>query len=172
MRAPFPRAERSAAALLLFSGAMSRPDSPQARNPAGSRAIVLGRLEAQVMECLWQSGEALSVREVSGRLNGPWAYTTIMTTLDRLFKKGLASRVSVARAFVYRARLSRTDLGVQALKTAVSGLDAEGGTRELALAALVDVLESQDPGWLDSLDRLVREKKRALRQARRGEERG
>lgn len=171
MRAPFPRAERSAAALLLFSGAMSRPDSPQARNPAGSRAIVLGRLEAQVMECLWQSGEALSVREVSGRLNGPWAYTTIMTTLDRLFKKGLASRVSVARAFVYRARLSRTDLGVQALKTAVSGLDAEGGTRELALAALVDVLESQDPGWLDSLDRLVREKKRALRQVRRGEER-
>ncbi len=124
------------------------------------------------MECLWQSDAPKSVREVALRLNGPWAYTTLMTTLDRLFKKRLATRESLGRAFVYRARLSRTDLGVQALKTAVSDIDAATDTRELALAALVDALESHDPGWLDSLDRLVREKKRALRQSRKAEERG
>lgn len=118
------------------------------------------------MDCLWQSEEALSVRDVAVRLNGSWAYTTIMTTLDRLFKKSLASREPRGRAFVYRARLTRTDLGVHALKAAVSDIDAEPETRELALAALVDALESQDPDLLDSLDRLVREKRKALRHAR------
>jgi hypothetical protein len=61
---------------------------------------------------------------------------------------------------------------VQALRTAVSGLEAAADTRDLALAALVDAIESHDPEWLESLDRLVREKRRALRQARRAEERG
>lgn len=151
---------------------MIRLDSATGSPPAGPRPIVLGRLEALVMDCLWQSDEALSVRDVGLRLNGPWAYTTLMTTLDRLFKKNLASREPRGRAFVYRARLSRTDLGVQALKTAVSGFDARTETRELALAALVDALESHDPELLDSLDRLVREKRKALRQVRKTEERG
>ena len=122
------------------------------------------------MDCLWQSDEAVSVRDVAARLNGPWAYTTLMTTLDRLFKKNLASREPRGRAFAYRARLSRTDLGVQALKTAVSDIGAGTDTRELALAALVDALESHDPELLDSLDRLVREKRKALRQPRPSEE--
>ena len=137
---------------------------------AGPRALVLGRLEALVMDCLWQSEGDMSVRDVAASLNGPWAYTTLMTTLDRLFKKKLATRESRGRAFAYRARLSRTDLGVQALKTAVSDIDGGTETRELALAALVDALESHDPVLLDSLDRLVRERRKALRRARKAEE--
>jgi predicted transcriptional regulator len=132
----------------------------------------LGRLESQVMDCLWRSDEALSVRDVSQRLNGPWAYTTLMTTLDRLFKKGLLTREPKSRAFVYRARLTRADLGVRALRTAVSDIEAGAPNRDLAIAALVDAIESHDPGWLDSLDRLVKEKKRALQKARKAEERG
>lgn len=139
---------------------------------AGPRALVLGRLEALVMDCLWQSEGDMSVRDVAASLNGPWAYTTLMTTLDRLFKKKLATRESRGRAFAYRARLSRTDLGVQALKTAVSDIDGGTETRELALAALVDALESHDPVLLDSLDRLVRERRKALRRARKAEEHG
>ena len=150
---------------------MNRVDASFGTPLSGPRAIVLGRLEALVMECLWRSDEALSVRDVAARLDGPWAYTTLMTTLDRLFKKNLASREPKGRAFVYRARLSRTDLGVHALKTAVSDIDAGTDTRDLALAALVDALESHDPDLLDSLDRLVREKRKALRQARKAEER-
>jgi predicted transcriptional regulator len=136
------------------------------------RGVVLGRLEALLMDCLWQRDEAMSVRDVAARLNGPWAYTTLMTTLDRLFKKDLLTREARGRAFVYRARLSRTDLSVQALKTAVSDIDAATDTRDLALAALVDALESHDPEMLDSLDRLVREKRKALRQAKKAEGRG
>ena len=124
------------------------------------------------MDCLWRSDEALSVRDVSQRLNGPWAYTTLMTTLDRLFKKSLLTREPKGRAFLYRARLTRADLGVRALRTAVSDIDAGAPNRELAIAALVDAIESHDPDWLDSLDRLVKEKKRALQKARKAEERG
>ena len=140
--------------------------------PSALPAPGLGRLEALVMECLWKSEAAVSVRDVVSRLNGPWAYTTLMTTLDRLFKKGLASRDPKGRAFVYRPRLSRTDLSVRALKTAVSDIRAGGDSPELAVAALVNALESTDPEWLDSLDRLVKERKRALKQSRRSEDRG
>jgi len=133
------------------------------RDVVAPRSIVLGSLETQVMECLWASDHAMSVREVTHRLNGPWAYTTLMTTLDRLFKKGLASRDPRGRAFEYRASISRTDLGVQAVTTAVSELDSNSQASDLALAALVDAIESQNPEWLDSLDRLVREKKKALK---------
>jgi predicted transcriptional regulator len=143
--------------------------SPESPAPAtASRGLALGPLEALVMDCLWQSGGPLSVREVAARLNGPWAYTTLMTTLDRLFKKGLASREAMGRAFLYSARLSRADLGVHALRIAVSDIGA-ADTRDLALAALVDALESHDPEMLDSLDRLVKEKRKALRQARKTE---
>jgi predicted transcriptional regulator len=150
---------------------MNHAAPPEGHSPTGFRSAPLGRLESLVMECLWQCEEAASVREVAVRMNGPWAYTTLMTTLDRLFKKNLATREARGRAFVYRARLSRTALGAETLRTVVSGMDAGGNSRDLALAALVDVVESHDPEWLDSLDRLVKERKRALRQARKEEER-
>lgn len=121
------------------------------------------------MTRLWESDLGLSVRELRARLNGPWAYTTVMTTLDRLYKKGLATREPRGRAFAYKASVTRADLGLRALKTAVSAIGAGTDNRDLAVAALVDAIESHDPAWLDSLDRLVREKKRALKEARRPE---
>jgi predicted transcriptional regulator len=135
-----------------------------------NRSLALGRLETLVMECLWRCEDAVSVRDVALRLKGPWAYTTLMTTLDRLFKKGLASREPRGRAFAYRAQLSRAELGVQALRTAVSGIEAGADSRDLALAALVDAIESYDPDWLDSLDRMVQEKKRSLSHTRKESE--
>lgn len=146
---------------------MIRAIATETQAGTGTGPQVLGRLEARVMECLWKSDGALSVRDVALWLDGPWAYTTLMTTLDRLFKKGLASRETRGRAFVYRARRSRTETGVEALKSAVLHMNADADSRDLALAALVDVLESHDPLWLDSLDRMVREKRRVVRQARK-----
>ncbi|MEO8359436.1 MAG: BlaI/MecI/CopY family transcriptional regulator [Vicinamibacteria bacterium] len=148
---------------------------PRLLNPVASQKgagpSVLGRLETLVMECLWKSEGGMSVRDVTRHLNGPWAYTTIMTTLDRLFKKGLTGREQQGRAFIYRVRLSRSDLGVRALKNAISAIDSGTDTQELAVAALVNAIESHDPAWLDSLDRLVREKKRALAHAKPREDR-
>ena len=51
----------------------------------------LGRLERAVMDTVWAGGD-FSVRDVQSTLGRPAAYTTVMTTLDRLFKKGLVRR--------------------------------------------------------------------------------
>ena len=68
----------------------------------------LGPLEVAVMEILWTRGES-NVREVVARLGRPLAYTTVMTTLDRLFKKGLLGRRKSDRAFLYLPSLSRRE---------------------------------------------------------------
>src|SRR5438128_8928980 len=59
-----------------------------ARHKNNKVMILLGPLEITVMEILWQRGES-NVRDVAEKLDRPLAYTTVMTTLDRLFKKGL-----------------------------------------------------------------------------------
>lgn len=73
---------------------------------------VLGELEQAVMDVLWGRSEALSVREVHAALsNGrELAYTTVMTVLDRLAKKGIVVRNLDGRAWHYRPALSRAEL--------------------------------------------------------------
>ena len=63
----------------------------------------LGPLEITVMEILWTHGES-NVRDVVDRLGRPLAYTTVMTTLDRLYKKGMLERRKADRAFFYSPR--------------------------------------------------------------------
>ena len=61
----------------------------------------LGPLEQRVLELLWRSSGPRTVREVQEGLGGALAYTTVMTTLDRLFKKGLLERRREGQAFSY-----------------------------------------------------------------------
>jgi hypothetical protein len=68
-----------------------------------SQQLMLGPLEMQVMNVAWSVGRC-SVRDVVERLNSKLAYTTVMTTLDRLFKKGLLEREKSERAFLYSPR--------------------------------------------------------------------
>src|SRR5256885_2055292 len=69
----------------------------------------LGSLERDVMGLVWDRGE-ISVRGACDGLGGQVAYTTVMTTLDRLFKKGLLARRKAGRAFVYRAAATRQEI--------------------------------------------------------------
>src|SRR5262245_27789716 len=72
----------------------------------------LGSLERHVMAIVWARGE-VSVRDACERIaagGSAVAYTTLMTTMDRLFKKGLLARRKVRRAFVYRATASRAEV--------------------------------------------------------------
>src|SRR5580658_8980334 len=59
--------------------------------------VALGHIELKVLDVLWEHGES-NVHEVVQRLGRPLAYTTVMTTLDRLFKKDLLVRRSAERA--------------------------------------------------------------------------
>ena len=71
-------------------------------------AAMLGPLELELMQILWSRGES-NVRDVVCRLDRSLAYTTVMTTLDRLYKKGFLDRRMPDRAFVYSPRFSREE---------------------------------------------------------------
>jgi predicted transcriptional regulator len=64
------------------------------------------RLELECLKALWDIGEA-NVRDVQGTLGRPLAYTTVMTVLDRLARRGCVERRKVGRGFRYSAVLSR-----------------------------------------------------------------
>src|SRR6266700_5628943 len=69
----------------------------------------LGALEREVLSLVWERGDN-TVRDVCERLEATVAYTTVMTTMDRLFKKRLLSRHKVGRAFVYSATATRDEM--------------------------------------------------------------
>jgi predicted transcriptional regulator len=122
----------------------------------------LGTLERQVIEILWTSDE-VTVRDVHVRLDGKVAYTTVMTTLDRLFRKGLLARTKRARAFVYSAVATREELDDIVASDVVSGLLAGEWSAPLPfLSNLVDAVGERDRALLDELERLVRTKRRQL----------
>ena len=100
----------------------------------------LGPLEQRVLDALCARGADARVRDLHASFPDI-AYTTLMTTLDRLHRKGVVDRVLDGRAFAYRARLTRT---------------------EAVLSFLVDEVGDLDADALDVLERLVRERRRAL----------
>lgn len=122
----------------------------------------LGTLERQVLDVVWTSGE-VTVREVHARLDGKVAYTTVMTTLDRLFRKGLLARTKRARAFVYSAAATREELDDIVASDVVSGLLAGEWSKPLPfLSNLVDAVGERDRALLDELERLVKSKRKQL----------
>ena len=124
----------------------------------------LGTLERDVMAVVWTAPE-VSVRDVCARLESV-AYTTVMTTMDRLFKKGLLGRRKVGRAFVYRAVATREELqGAVASELMQSLLERQGAPLPL-LSSLVDAVSQRDRALLDDLERLIREKRRAVDRAK------
>jgi predicted transcriptional regulator len=73
---------------------------------------VFGDLEQAVMDVLWASPAAMSVRDVQAALapQRELAYTTVMTVMDRLAKKGQLTRELDGRAWMYRAAHSWAQL--------------------------------------------------------------
>lgn len=124
-----------------------------------------GALEREVLEILWTEGN-LAVRDVQARLRREAAYTTVMTTLDRLYKKGVLTRVQAGRAFVYSPAITRAQLQASIASSVLTGLLQGRGEATLpVLSNLVDTVGSQDGGadLLKNLEELVREKRRRLR---------
>ncbi|HUX67866.1 MAG TPA: BlaI/MecI/CopY family transcriptional regulator [Terriglobales bacterium] len=122
----------------------------------------LGPLESQVMEILWRQGAA-NVREVIQRMPRPLAYTTVMTTLDRLFKKGLLERNKPERAFVYAPTLSRAQWARrQAGEFMASFLSGPRPARAALLSCLLEAVEEFDAALLEDLGRQIEAKRRTL----------
>lgn len=122
----------------------------------------LGELEREVMRLAWRGGE-VSVHEVHRSLGEGRAYTTVMTTLDRLFRKGLVTRRKSGRAYLYSPRITREEYERGLAVDILNGLFSRaGGTAEPLLSCIVDAVSERDLELLDKLDRLVRRKKNEL----------
>ncbi len=114
------------------------------------------------MEVLWTAGES-SVRDVVEKLGRNLAYTTVMTTLDRLFKKGMLDRHKSERAFLYAPRLSNQEWERQRAGNLVAGLLAGSPpARELLLSSFVDAVGQHDALLLDALEEKIRRKRKEL----------
>jgi len=101
----------------------------------------LGDLERSVMEQLWRNPGTQSVREVHATIGRDLAYTTVMTVLDRLAKKGLVVRERDGRAYRYAAAQSREALVAEMMHTALTEDAAE---RTAALVAFVGRVSRED----------------------------
>ena len=134
------------------------------RRPSDLAALALGRLERQVLEETWRRGET-SVRDIFSAFDQRIAYTTVMTTLDRLYKKRLLSRRKDGRAFLYSALVTREEFERVIAEDVIDGLlgRAADGV-EPVLACIVDAVSEHDRELLDELDRLIREKRRELKE--------
>lgn len=119
---------------------------------------VLGELEERVMEILWAEPQ-LSVRDVKQRMGRTrLAYTTIMTTLDRLYRKGLLARTKNGLAFVYQPAIDRAEYQRRVVEAALGPLLAQNAGS--VLAAFVDVAAGTDAENLARLEQLIAARRR------------
>ncbi|HKS74616.1 MAG TPA: BlaI/MecI/CopY family transcriptional regulator [Terriglobales bacterium] len=123
----------------------------------------LGPLEQRLLEKLWHCKSA-TVREVLEDGNLKLAYTTVMTTLDRLYKKHLLDRVAEGRAFRYMPRHTPEELQRAAAGDMIRQFLGTGSSA-LPLSYLVEAVSEHDAQLLDELQQLVERKRRDLRQS-------
>jgi predicted transcriptional regulator len=121
-------------------------------------AAVFGTLELRVLEALWARGGEASVRDVLDVFPTA-AYTTLMTTMERLHRKGFLERRKDGRAYLYRPVSSRATMESGLVARAIEPL-LRGGSAQPILSCLVDEVSRHDERLLDELERLVREKRR------------
>src|ERR1700720_2904219 len=128
----------------------------------------LGPLEQRMLDGLWAKGTA-TVRELLENGCPELAYTTVMTTLDRLFKKGVLTRSEEGRAFRYAPRFSRDELHREVAGQALRQLLDASPASSLPLSFLVEILGERDAQLLDDLRELVERKRRELGQREPGQ---
>lgn len=116
------------------------------------RHATLGELEADVMQIMWTVQEC-SVREVKQRLRKRLAYTTVMTTMTRLFRKGLLKRRRQERKFIYAARFSSGCWVRIAASEALGRFLATPNAREVLVDCLVEDLFQRDRTLLAAVNK-------------------
>lgn len=118
-----------------------------------------GGLEARVMDRLWSWGRAATVREVQDDLHDshPVAYTTVMTVMDKLHRKGWLERDLDGRAYRYWPVRTRQEY-TSALLVETLGDPAE------RTAALVGFVDQMSPDELEELRAALGRARRRSRQ--------
>jgi predicted transcriptional regulator len=100
----------------------------------------LGDLERKVMDVLWDTAEApLTGRDVADQLPDR-AYTTVLTILDRLRRKGMVARTSAGRAHLFAASDTRETYMAELMIDAMDG----SGDREAVLVRFAEAVSSDE----------------------------
>jgi predicted transcriptional regulator len=134
------------------------------KRPREVASEALGKLEREVLDEIWRR-EEVSVRDVYLAFGESIAYTTLMTTLDRLFKKKILTRRKDGRAFIYLPAVSPDEFEQGIREDVIDGLlGHDADAIQPVLACIVDTVSERDRELLDELDRLIKEKRRELKQ--------
>ena len=114
-----------------------------------------GDLEAVVMERVWDHADPVTVRDIFDDLSNQRqiAYTTVMSTMDNLYRKRWLKRQRSGKAYVYRASMSREERSARLMKAAFDS----GGDTNMVLSFFVDQMSEEQSAQL----------KAALRKGRR-----
>jgi predicted transcriptional regulator len=115
-----------------------------------------GDLEDKVMEIVWKLKNATvnEVREVLGK--DKFAYTTIMTILDRLYKKGILSRKKEGKGYRYYPLISKEEFEKQVAEKVIS--DMMKTNPSVAISAFEGVLEDLSKEEIEKLRKLIERK--------------
>lgn len=125
--------------------------------------VVYGPLEIKVLEALWARDAPACVRDLRPQFEFV-AYTTLMTTLDRLFRKGTLARVKSGRAFYYRPKSSQQELISELAGSAFATLlPGDAAAVRPILSMFVDTVGDRDHALLDELEALVKARRDELK---------
>ncbi len=116
----------------------------------------LGDLEVQVMRTIWARGEPVTVRDVLGdlRTERPLAYTTVMTVMGNLRKKGWLRRHDEGRAYRYEPLVSAEEYSAGLMRQAL----AASTDRPAVLMHFLGELSAEERGALEeAYQRLARQ---------------
>ena len=111
--------------------------------------MAMGELESAVMAHLWDAEQPCTVREVHEALQAdrPLAYTTVMTVMDRLDKKGAVTQLREGRAYRYAPLRSREQTTAELM---LDALGLSDGT-DARVAALQHFIGRVSPAEADAL---------------------
>jgi predicted transcriptional regulator len=134
---------------------------------AGPDRVRLGPLERRILEEVWsRKSKSLTVRELMTEGKISLAYTTVMTTLDRLFKKGLLDRVEEGRAFRYSAQCAPAEISRLVAVAGMRRWIESSSPSSLPLSCFVEAISAHDAKLLDELRVLVEQKRLELKKRR------
>jgi predicted transcriptional regulator len=121
----------------------------------------LGPLERRVMQKIWKLGKA-TIHDLLADGKSSQAYTTMMTTADRMYKKGLLNRSAEGKAFRYAARHTPEELRQAVALNGVRNLMEFSSAPSQPLSYLVEAISTHDAKLLDELQVLIERKRRDL----------
>jgi predicted transcriptional regulator len=125
-----------------------------AHDDSGGEVRGFGDLEAVIMDRVWERGEPVTVRELFDELSAQRtiAYTTVMSTMDNLYRKSWLDRVKDGKAYRYTSTASREEYSARLMREAL----ADGGDAEVVLSHFVAQIGSGESDALQSVLRKLR----------------